>query len=157
MSRDAEFEDLYQEVILDHYKRPRHQGPLADYDVCQPGKNPLCGDELVLYVKDRGGCIDTSFTGHGCSISQASASIMVEAMAGREPEVCQDLIRRFEELMRQGLAGDVDGDDMTDIDALSGVRKFPVRIKCAALAWKAMELALAELAKASNDKGKKSE
>ena len=148
MTVDASaLDELYQEVILDHFKRPRHTGAMAECDVCQEGKNPLCGDELTVYLKEHKGSIAASFKGHGCSISQASASIMMDAIQGLSEPECRQLIQRFETLMREGNVQSENEDELSDIDALSGVRKFPVRIKCAALAWKAFELGLNELNK----------
>lgn len=138
--------DLYQEVILDHFKRPRHYHPMERCDVCQPGKNPLCGDELTIYLSSdpvRG--VTASFEGHGCSISKASASIMVEAINGRSRGEVLELIGRFNDRIRGTNDAVIAEEDMTDLDALAGVRQYPVRIKCASLAWKALELALKEL------------
>lgn len=148
-ARDGALDELYQEVILDHYKRPRQRGEPQDYDVMQTGRNPLCGDELTLFVKAKDGTVEAWFTGHGCSISQASASIMVDAVKGCSLAATKELIQRFDALMRSGAVAqaEVEVDELSDIDALAGVAKFPVRIKCAALAWKALELALTELTK----------
>jgi nitrogen fixation NifU-like protein len=140
---------LYQEVILDHYKRPRNFGPLADADHHAEGYNPLCGDRVKLHVRmdgDRIGGI--SFEGSGCAISTASASLMTEAVAGLTRDQANALERRFHGLLTgEAEAGEVG--DLGKLEAFSGVREFPIRIKCATLAWHALRAALAESAGAA--------
>lgn len=130
-------DDLYREVILDHYTRPRNKGSLEGADITVEGANPLCGDELSIYVKLAGGRIaDVRFVGRGCSISQASASMMTEQIKGKTLSQARALVRQFKSMMH----GDpVPEDDLGDLMALQGVRKFPVRIKCATLAWVALD------------------
>ncbi|HUP21835.1 MAG TPA: SUF system NifU family Fe-S cluster assembly protein [Thermoanaerobaculia bacterium] len=137
---------LYQEVILDHYKRPRNFGPLADADRHAEGYNPMCGDRVKLHLRMDGDRIaGISFEGAGCAISTASASLMTEAVAGMSREDANALERRFHGLLtgeeRTGEAG-----DLGKLEALAGVREFPIRIKCATLAWHALRTALEERA-----------
>ncbi|MGH2365251.1 MAG: Fe-S cluster assembly sulfur transfer protein SufU [Chloroflexota bacterium] len=137
-------DDLYREVILDHYKRPRNKGALEPHTVRAEGNNPLCGDEIQLDVNLRNGDIaDIAFSGSGCSISQASASMMTEAVKDKGVAGAEQLIALFKEMMR-GQAVEVD--ELGDLEALQGVQKFPVRIKCALLAWTTLEEALKEAA-----------
>ncbi|MGH2349447.1 MAG: Fe-S cluster assembly sulfur transfer protein SufU [bacterium] len=130
-------DELYREVILDHYSHPRNRGTLDDADIKVEGANPLCGDELSIYVKLSGGTIaDVAFLGRGCSISQASASMMTEQIKGKTLDEARRLTGQFKAMMH----GDpVSEDALGDLMALQGVRKFPVRIKCATLSWVALE------------------
>ena len=140
-------DDLYREVILDHYSHPRNKGELPDPDIKVEGANPLCGDELSIFVKLDGGRVaDVRFTGRGCSISQASASMMTEQIKGKTIEEARALAARFKGMM-QGQA--IDEDEMGDLAALQGVRKFPVRVKCATLSWVALEQGIEEFQTAS--------
>jgi nitrogen fixation NifU-like protein len=135
-------DDLYREVILDHYRRPRNKGALEPADAVREGANPLCGDEIRLFLVVRDGVVrDVRFDGKGCSISQASASMMTERVKGRPVAEVRRLIAAFKGMMR-GTAAE---DDLGDLVALQGVRKFPVRVKCATLGWITLEDALAEL------------
>lgn len=130
-------DELYREVILDHYTRPRNKGALDDADIKVEGANPLCGDELSIYVKLAGGTIaDVRFVGRGCSISQASASMMTEQIMGQTLEGARALVGKFKALMHGEAVAE---EDLGDLAALQGVRKFPVRIKCATLAWVALD------------------
>jgi len=134
-------DDLYREVILDHYQHPRNRGRLDPSDIAVEGTNPLCGDELALYVRLRDGRVaDVRFEGRGCSISQASASMMTEAIKGKTIEDVRRLVAEFKGMMH----GQEPAEDLGDLVALQGVRKFPVRIKCATLSWVAVEQGLAE-------------
>lgn len=136
-------DDLYREVILDHYAHPRNRGRLVPNDVAVEGANPLCGDELVLYLRLRDGRVEEArFEGHGCSISQASASMMTEAIKGRMLDEVRALVAAFKGMMH----GEEPGDEMGDLAALQGVRKFPVRVKCATLPWVSLEQGLDEYA-----------
>ena len=138
----SELEELYQEVILDHSRRPRNFGELADAAVRVHGDNPACGDEIHLGVKfGTGGELqDIKFTGHGCAISQASASMMTAKLKGKTRAAATEMLRAFHDLV----AGE--GDDSLsiqgDLRTMRGVRKFPQRVKCAMLAWRALEEAL---------------
>ena len=138
-----ELEELYQQVILDHSKRPRNYGELADA-VHVHGDNPSCGDEIQLHVKfgpDRK-VEDLKFTGMGCAISQASASLMTLKLKGKGKDEAMRLLRTFQQLVTTDAEPDTKG--LGDIILLKGVRKFPQRVKCAMLAWRAFEQALAE-------------
>ncbi len=151
-------EDLYREIILDHYRSPRNRGELpVPPAVRAEGFNPLCGDEIVVYldVDDEGVVRDVAIGGQGCSISQASASMMSSAVKGRTVAEVRDLIRAFKAMMsihESEIGGDAgDGDDpapgtgLGDLEALRGVVKFPVRIKCATLSWNTLAQALDEV------------
>jgi nitrogen fixation NifU-like protein len=137
-----ELEDLYQEVILDHSRRPRNFGNLADAAVLVHGDNPACGDEIHLAVKfdSDGGLQDIKFTGHGCAISQASASLMTLKLKGKSRADVMEMLRAFHDLV----TGETDEAPKTlgDLRLLQGVQKFPLRVKCAMLAWRAVEQAL---------------
>ena len=127
-------EELYQEIILDHYRRPRNKGTLSPADVSACDNNPLCGDEITITARVVDGKIaEIKFDGHGCSISQSSASLMTQKLAGKTASEAQQFIEQFLRMMR----GDIPfgGREMGDLKALEGVLKFPVRVKCATLAW----------------------
>jgi len=131
-------DDLYKETILDHYQHPRNRGQLQDPDVATRGHNPLCGDEVLLAVKMDGDVIqDIAFGGRGCSISQASASMMTEGVKGHQIGEAMALAGSFKDLMTGSGSGDgLEGNE--DLEALQGVKKFPVRVKCALLPWTAL-------------------
>lgn len=135
-------DDLYRELILDHYSHPRNKGELSDPDITVEGANPLCGDELSIFLKlDSGIISDVRFVGRGCSISQASASMMTEQIKGKTLQEARALSGRFKAMMH----GDaVPEDELGDLMALQGVRKFPVRVKCATLSWVAIEQGMEE-------------
>lgn len=134
---------LYRQVIMDHYKNPRNKGSLEDNSVIIDMNNPTCGDRIHLTMKvEDGKVIDAKFDGEGCSISMSSASMMTQAIIGKEVEKATKLAHVFSEMI-QGNEYD-DDEDLGDIEALQGVAKFPARIKCATLAWKAMEKGLTE-------------
>ncbi|HVS15230.1 MAG TPA: SUF system NifU family Fe-S cluster assembly protein [Thermoanaerobaculia bacterium] len=139
----SDLRSLYQEVILDHYKRPRNFGPLAGADRHADGYNPLCGDRVSVHLKlGADGTIEgVSFEGSGCAISTASASLMTEAVAGKSAREALALQDRFHRVLT-GQNGEVDLSDLGKLEALSGVRDYPVRIKCATLAWHALKAAL---------------
>ena len=158
----AGLEDLYREIILDHYRAPRNRGELEVPPAHKvEGFNPLCGDEVVLYIdvdNDTHTVRDVKIAGQGCSISQASTSMMSAAVKGKSLEETRQLIRAFKALMsihESKLEGESDGSDLQadlegvrlgDLEALQGVVKFPVRIKCATLAWNTLQQALDEAA-----------
>jgi nitrogen fixation NifU-like protein len=134
-------EELYKEVILEHYKNPRNKHPLPDADVTSSQNNPLCGDEITIHARLADGRIaDVAFEGRGCSISQASASMLTESVGGKPVSDAQGLAADFRGMM-QG-AVDADEDVFGDLVALKGVVKYPVRIKCAVLAWDVLQEAL---------------
>jgi len=139
-------DDLYRDVILDHYSHPRNRGVAHPADATREGANPLCGDEIRVSVRVRDGVIeDVRFEGKGCSISQASASMMTEQIKGKPVAEANRLIAAFKAMMHTPTGTDPAADDLGDLIALSGVRKFPVRVKCATLSWITLELALEEL------------
>lgn len=134
---------LYRQVIMDHYKSPRNRGVLSDSNVTVDMNNPTCGDRIRLTMKEENGIItDVKFEGEGCSISMSSASMMTALIKGKDVETAIKLAHIFSDMM-QGKEYDT-SIDLGDIEALQGVSKFPARIKCATLAWKAMEKGLLE-------------
>jgi nitrogen fixation NifU-like protein len=142
-------EDLYREVILDHYRNPRNRGRLPDPDATAEGMNPLCGDEIRIDLSFEDGKVAAvAVEGQGCSISQASASMMSEAIKGKTREEITELIARFRGMMSleggvdPGLDPDRPGAALGDMEALQGVRQYPVRIKCASLGWTVLQEAL---------------
>ncbi len=156
----AGLEDLYREIILDHYRSPRNRGELAVPPATKTeGFNPLCGDEVSVFLDidpDTDTVRDIKISGQGCSISQASTSMMSAAVKGQTVSEARRLIRAFKALMsihEHKLEGDADTDDLAadlegvrlgDLEALQGVVKFPVRIKCATLAWNTLQQGLDE-------------
>jgi nitrogen fixation protein NifU and related proteins len=137
-------DNLYRRVIMDHYKNPRNRGILEDGSHTINMNNPTCGDRIQLTFKvEDGVVIDARFEGEGCSISMSSASMMTQAIKGKKVEEAIKLSKIFSDIM-QGKEYDDDDIDLGDIEALQGVAKFPARIKCATLAWKAMEKGLTE-------------
>jgi len=143
-------EDLYREIILDHYRTPRNRGQLDPPAVSAEGHNPLCGDEIQVYIDVADGVVnDIKVSGQGCSISQSSASMMSQAVKGKSLSDVQALVRRFKGMMSvEDLDPDADASaevKLGDLEALQGVVKFPVRIKCATLAWNTLLQAMAEL------------
>jgi len=140
----ADIGALYQEMILDHYRRPRNKGTLDKADATVEMRNPMCGDEIALQVVfDEDGVSDLRFSGRGCSISQASASMMTQLVKGKGREEIDAIRKQFRDLML-GNAPDADDPRLGSLRALSGVARFPARVKCALLAWNALESALAE-------------
>ena len=142
MSGD-ELRDLYQDVIIDHGKRPRNFRTLADASCTAEGFNPLCGDQLRIYIKLADGVIeDIAFQGAGCAISQASASLMTLAVKGKTPQEAQALFVRVHTLLTEGPNARVTAAELGKLAVLSGVWEFPVRVKCATLAWHTLRSAL---------------
>jgi nitrogen fixation NifU-like protein len=136
-------DDLYKEVILDHYKNPRNKRALPEASVSLHKNNPLCGDEITIHAKLQDGTVaEVAFEGQGCSISQASASMLTEAVQGRSEKDAAGLAEEFRSMM-EGRA-EPDEDQLGDLMALRGVVKYPVRIKCAVLGWDVLQDALAE-------------
>ena len=139
---DARLSALYQEVILDHYRRPRNKGALEAPTSHATLRNPLCGDEVDVQVKMSEGRVeDVRFGGQGCSISQASASMMTELVKGRTPEEVHALGERFAAMIR-GEPGAASDAALGQARALSGVSRFPTRVRCAMIAWEAMARAV---------------
>lgn len=137
---NPELRDLYQEVVIDHGRRPRNFGPLPDANHGAEGFNPLCGDRLTLHLKLSGGVIqDARFEGAGCAISTASASLMTEALKGLTQPEAEALFKDFHSLV----TGDTEpSGELGKLEVLAGVREFPARVKCATLAWHTLEAAL---------------
>ncbi|XID93545.1 Fe-S cluster assembly sulfur transfer protein SufU [Paenibacillaceae bacterium WGS1546] len=132
----SQLDDLYRRVIMDHYKTPRNRGELEEGSVTVNLNNPTCGDRISLQLQLEDDVVrDVRFTGEGCSISMSSASMMTEAIKGKTSEEALLLADKFSALMK---GEDVHFDDYEDVEALSGVNKFPARIKCATLAWNAL-------------------
>ena len=139
-----ELRELYQEVILDHGKNPRNFRDVEDATSHAHGSNPLCGDQLIVYLKlDDGGVIeDVSFVGKGCAISVASASMMTELLKGRSQAEAEALFEAFHDMCTGEENGHELPDDVEKLRVLSGVREFPTRVKCATLPWHTMVAAL---------------
>jgi nitrogen fixation NifU-like protein len=134
---------LYQSIILDHNRRPRNFREMLDADRRAAGQNPLCGDEMTLWVKLRDDRIeDVSFVGTGCAISKASASIMTTAVKGKTQPEAVALFERFHDLVTRGPSAQPDDPSLGSLAAFSGVSRFPVRVKCASLPWHALRAAL---------------
>lgn len=140
---DARLSGLYQEVILDHYRRPRNKGALEAATGSASLRNPLCGDEVEVQVEVKDGRVaDVRFSGRGCSISQASASMMTELVKGQTPDEVRALGERFAAMIR-GNAEAAGDKVLGQARALSGVARFPTRVRCALIAWEAMARAAA--------------
>ena len=146
-------EDLYREIILDHYRTPRNRGELEPPAVRAEGHTPLCGDEIQVYLDVTDGVVsDIKVAGQGCSISQSSASMMSQAVKGKSLLEVRALVRRFKGMMSVDEADADEAEEaaaaavkLGDLEALQGVVKFPVRIKCATLAWNTLLQAMSEL------------
>ncbi len=146
----SDLTDLYQEVILDHNRRPRNFRALAGASHRAEGYNPLCGDRLTLYLKVADGIIeDVSFEGAGCAISKASASMMTDALKGMTVADAHALFERFHRMVTTPPEETVE--DLGKLSSLAGVREFPVRVKCASLAWHTLKAAMASQQKASTE------
>lgn len=135
----SEVDDLYQEIILDHYRSPRNQEQLLESDLQVEGINPFCGDEVHIFIKlGEGSVAAVSFKGTGCSISQASASMLTDAIKGKTLNETWALYSSFRDMMYGKNLTEEQMADLGQAEALSGVKKFPIRIKCALLAWSAL-------------------
>jgi nitrogen fixation NifU-like protein len=138
----SDFADLYQEVILDHNRRPRNFRTIDGASRTQEGYNPLCGDRLTLYVTLDGNRIaDVAFQGSGCAISKASASLMTEALKGKTVDEARALFEQFHDMVTS--PPETTAPDLGKLSALSGVREYPTRIKCASLPWHTLKAAVA--------------
>ena|SRR5688572_29908514 len=136
----AELRELYQEIIIDHGRRPRNFGALVNANCHARGFNPLCGDKITLHLYENNGVIEqVQFEGVGCAISMASASLMTEALRGKTRDEIENLFTAFHHLVTEGQASD----HLGKLAVLGGVREFPVRVKCATLAWHTLKAALA--------------
>jgi nitrogen fixation NifU-like protein len=139
----SDLSELYQEVILDHNRRPRNFRVMDEANRRQEGYNPLCGDRLTLYVKlDAGRISDVSFQGTGCAISKASASLMTEALKGKTVDEARALFDRFHDMVTS--SSDEAIPEIGKLAVLAGVREFPTRIKCASLAWHTLKAAVSD-------------
>ena len=152
---NSELRDLYQEVVIDHSKRPRNFRKVEGATRTVEGFNPLCGDKLTLYVKLANGVIeDIAFQGDGCAISKASASLMTAALKGKKQEEALALFGRVHILLTEGPSGAVKPEEVGKLAALSGVWEFPMRVKCATLAWHTLRNALEGTADRISTEGK---
>jgi nitrogen fixation protein NifU and related proteins len=140
----SELRELYQQVILDHNKAPRNFGPLANATASQEGRNPLCGDHLHIHLQldDDRNIDDIHFEGDGCAISKASASIMTAALKGKSRTEAEELFNIFHAMVTASTEEAVDTERVGKLAVFAGVREFPMRIKCATLAWHTMKAAL---------------
>jgi nitrogen fixation NifU-like protein len=146
----TELTELYQEVILDHNRRPRNFHALAEASHTAEGYNPLCGDRLTLYLKINGDRIEeAAFQGAGCAISKASASMMTDELTGRTVDEAIALFERFHRMVTS--PPDQGVEDMGKLSSLAGVRQFPVRVKCASLAWHTLKAAIGRKPRVSTE------
>jgi nitrogen fixation NifU-like protein len=137
----SELTDLYQEVILDHNRRPRNFRALDEPSRTQEGYNPLCGDRLIVYVKLTGDVIaDVTFQGTGCAISKASASLMTDALKGKTIVEAREMFDRFHDMVTS--SPDMPAADLGKLSVFAGVREYPTRIKCASLPWHTLKAAV---------------
>ena len=144
----SELRDLYQDMILDHNKRPRNRGKLDGANHKAEGFNPLCGDRVTVYVKTENDVVvDVSFEGSGCAISTASASMMTDAVKGKTLDQARQLFQRFRALVTEDDETQGDPGSMGKLAVFSGVGQFPARVKCATLAWHTVNAALNDEAK----------
>jgi nitrogen fixation NifU-like protein len=132
-------DDLYKEVILDHFENPRNYGVLEPCTSHEKGMNPLCGDELEIYLRmDNDKINEITFNGKGCSISQSSGSMMTELVKGKSKVEAYEILKKFKKAILED-SNEVFSEDEGDLEALLGVKKYPVRVKCAVLAWNTLE------------------
>lgn len=138
----SDLTSLYQEIILEHYRKPRNFGALEEFDHEAAGHNPLCGDRIRIFLKldDQAKVSDVGFEGAGCAISTASASLMTEAVRGKTLDEAQSLFTHFRDMVTG--KEDVGAHDLGKLEALAGVRELPIRVKCATLAWHTLQAAL---------------
>ena len=142
---DQELRELYQEVILDHNKSPRNYREMEDPTQDAEGYNPLCGDTVHIYLKVNDGIVtDVSFQGAGCAISKASASLMTSEIKGKTKEEAEKIFKNFHDMITGNLGENPDMNKLGKLAVFSGVQEFPVRVKCATLAWHTMNSALNE-------------
>ena len=138
----SDLTDLYQEILLEHNSKPRNFRKLEEANQTADGYNPLCGDQITLYLKVVDGVIDdVGFQGSGCAISRASASMMTQSIKGQSLEKAEEIFDAFHQMITEP-GGELDLDTLGDLETLSGVNEFPTRIKCAILAWHTMKAAL---------------
>ena len=140
---DQELKELYQQVILDHNKSPRNFRKMENASSKAEGYNPLCGDHIDVYVLVEDGFVkDVSFNGEGCAISKASASVMTSMLKGKTKEEAEKLFNKFHDLVTGKLGDDMDVDELGKLAVFAGVQEFPIRVKCASLAWHTLMSAL---------------
>lgn len=140
---DSNLRELYQEVIFDHNRKPRNFHPMPDADHHADGHNPLCGDQLTVYLRLENDVVaDASFVGHGCAISTASASLMTEAIKGKPVAEVEALFRDFHAMLTEAPDATDDEPDLGKLAVFAGVREFPARVKCATLAWHTLHNAI---------------
>ena len=151
-------DNLYRETILDHYHYPRHRGVIDNATASVEGVNPLCGDELTLYLQVENNTIkDIKLTAKGCSINTASGSMMSEAVVGKSLAEAQAIIESFKQMMLESLSTDVSlPENMEELESLQGVKKYPVRIKCAILPWNTLAQAIKDASAGHKNVGQKS-
>jgi nitrogen fixation NifU-like protein len=142
MEGDQELRELYQDVLLDYFQSSAHKGKIENADFQSRGINPVCGDEIeiTMSAKASGGVIEKiRYNGHGCVISQASSAMMAECLEGKTPKDAQALISAFKDMMLSKTPIELLPADLGPVKALEGVRKFPLRVKCATLAWNTIQ------------------
>ena len=145
----SELRELYQTVILDHNKAPRNHGQPSATNRSADGHNPLCGDHITVHLVVKDGVVeDVGFEGDGCAISTASASLMTEAIKGKNSEEVEQLFEVFHALVTSDLGGVPDTSELGKLSVFAGVREFPMRVKCATLSWHTMRAALEDCAEA---------
>ncbi len=151
-------DNLYRETILDHYHHPRHRGAIANATATVEGINPLCGDELTLYLQVENNQIkDIKLTAKGCSINTASGSMMAEIVSGKTLAEANEIVEAFKQMMLESLSKDVTlPENMEELEALQGVKKYPVRIKCAILPWNTLAQAIKDASTEHKNAGQKS-
>ena len=138
-----DLQDLYQDIIMDHNRRPRNFGPVDQPTHKKEGYNPLCGDQIELELKIVDGIVvDVGFTGVGCAISKSSASMMTEEIKGKKLEVVESMFEQFRRMITVNDQMDLDADLLGDLEILQGVSRYPARIKCATLAWHTLHSAI---------------
>jgi len=139
----SELSELYQQVILDHNKKPRNFRKLENANHTADGYNPLCGDQLTIYLDLEGGLVkEVGFEGSGCAISKASASMMTQAVKGKSKEQAENLFQEFHSMVTGELNEETDENNLGNLKIFAGVREFPVRVKCATLPWHTLHAAL---------------
>ena len=140
-----DLQELYQEMVMDHNRRPRNFGKLEGANRTVEGFNPLCGDQFTVYLNVEGGVVrEIRFQGAGCAISKASASMMTESVAGKSIEEAEGIFEGFRRMVTREPGEEFDSDSLGDLEILSGVSQYPARIKCATLSWHALHSALSE-------------
>lgn len=139
----SEVDDIYQEIILEHHRKPRNFRKLEDANRTSDGYNPFCGDKITLYLKLDGDIIaDVGFQGSGCAISRASSSMMTQSIKGKTVRQAEEIFTEFHDMLTLGSEQDFGSDTLGDLEMLSGVAKFPTRVKCATLSWHTLHAAI---------------